>query len=93
MFFQVYNWLTFYQQWQALTHAHNNKNLFYRFNVFVRESGRRLHETIVRLLAVVSPQLGNHCQQGIPTSTRHVDSLEIYVSFFMILPFCKQNDV
>jgi type II secretory pathway component PulL len=24
----------------------------------------RLHETIVRLLAVVSPQLRNHCQQG-----------------------------
>jgi hypothetical protein len=34
-------------------------------NVFVRESGRRLHETIVRLLAVVSPQLRNHCQQDI----------------------------
>jgi hypothetical protein len=34
------------------------------FNVFVHESGRQLHETIVRLLAVVSPQLRNHCQQG-----------------------------
>jgi hypothetical protein len=37
----------------------------WEFNVFVRESGWRLHETIVRLLAVVSLQLGNHCQQGI----------------------------
>jgi hypothetical protein len=35
-----------------------------RYRGFVRESGRRLHETIVRLLAVVSPQLRNHCQQG-----------------------------
>jgi hypothetical protein len=32
--------------------------------LFVRESGQRLHETIVRLIAVVSPQLRNHCQQG-----------------------------
>jgi hypothetical protein len=28
-----------------------------------------------------------------PASTRHVDFLEIYVSFFTILPFCKQNEL